>query len=132
MRLDPDWSFERFVAHLNGRVFFWPGDGQGPISYGMRHFARYEAEEPVILRVPVLDVVEANAAVEPLFCRYNSGSPRWTQGVASPRGATTFVSACDANFRASQVVEVTFAATVTLPSSAELGMGPSGPWRPAW
>jgi hypothetical protein len=129
MRLDDDWTFERFIAHLNDRVFFWPGTLNGPISYGSRHFARYEAESPAILRVPTLDVFEANPAVLPLFCRFNSGSPRCTQGRPSPRGAMTFVEAQDAAFRASQVVEVTFAGSVELPATAQLGVRPGGPWQ---
>src|SRR4051812_19487213 len=38
MSLDENWEFEDFDEHLNERVFFWPGDSCGPISYGLRHY----------------------------------------------------------------------------------------------
>src|SRR5581483_7577535 len=38
MELERGWEFGDFVAHLNERVFFWPGTERGPISYGVRHF----------------------------------------------------------------------------------------------
>lgn len=130
MQLEAAWSFERFVGYLNERVFFWPGDEYGPISYGVRHFERYEEEAPVILRVPFVATLEANPNVTPLFCRYNSGSPRWSRGKAAPRGGSTFVTAAVAPFRASQVVEVTVPDTVSLPSEVMIGPHPCGPWEP--
>ena len=43
MELDRGWSFECFVQKLNELVFFWPGTEDGrPISYGRRHFERYQ------------------------------------------------------------------------------------------
>lgn len=129
MRLDPMWSFAQFVRHLNERVFFWPGTLAGPISYGMRHFGRYEIEQPSILRVRFTSLLEENPDLEPRFCRYNSGSPRWNRGVASPRGESTFVPAAEASFRPAQVVEVTAVGSVILPEDTQWGAVPAGPWQ---
>jgi hypothetical protein len=128
MRLDDGWTFGRFVAHLNAHVFFWPGTAEGPIDYGVRHFARYASEGPVVLRVPFLSAVAANPDAEPLFCKYNSGSPRWSGGAPAPRGGSTFVSASAANFRASEVVEVTFRQSIRLPDNCEWGRAAAGAW----
>lgn len=132
MALEEGWSLERFVALLNERVFFWPGTSSQPIPYGRRHFARYSSERPVMLRVLTRSILAANpdAAVE--FCKFNSGSPRWSGGRPSPRGASTFRSAAEAPFRASEVVEVTFLNAVTLPPDTELGSAPHGPWTALW
>jgi hypothetical protein len=130
MQLDPGWNFAQFVRHLNDRVFFWPGSAGGPISYGLRHFGRYAPEAPKILRVPFDSLIAANPHLELLFCRYNSGSPRWSRGVAAPRGSTTFVSSTDAAFRPAQVVEVTALHHVQLPSDTAHGQLPQGPWNP--
>jgi uncharacterized protein DUF7002 len=129
MQLEPGWTFDRFVRCLNERVFFWPGREDGPIPHGLRHFGRYEAEKPVILRVPFDGLRRANPGFKPLFCRYNSGSPRWSRGVAAPRGAATFVRADDASFGPAQVVEVTALHGVDLPAETMCGERPSGPWR---
>ncbi len=130
MQLELGWTFEDFVAHLNARIFFWPGDDTGPISYGVRHYQRYAEDCPVILRVPTRALFSENAGCVPLFCRWNSGSPRCSYGKKSPRTAKTFADADDADYRASQVVEVTFEDLVRLPESAQLGDAPWGPWRP--
>jgi hypothetical protein len=129
MQLSRGHTFEGFVEGLNDRVFFWPGDQRGPISYGIRHFEAYRDEQPSILRVRMEDLLNANLDGVPLFCRYNSGSPRCSYGKKSPRGPNTFVVA--ANFAESpgRVVEVTFLAPVVLPPGTEGGNHPSGPWH---
>jgi hypothetical protein len=125
------WDFEQLLSHLNGRVFFWPGSAKGrPIPYGERHFQRYADESPIILRLATTDLLSLNPHVPPEFCRYNSGSPRCTQGLPSPRGPETFVTCEHANFRPASVVEVTFPGVVRIPSSAQLGDSTGGPWRP--
>ena len=83
--LEGDWSFEDVIESLNDRVFFWPGRNGGPISYGERHFERYADEQPAILRISTADIFVANAGTDPLFCRFNSGSPRCAKGFGSPR-----------------------------------------------
>lgn len=130
MQLDDGWSFEQFVRHINDRVFFWPGGVAGPISYGVRHFERYADESPAILRVPTAAMFAANPDGTPMFCRYNSGSPRWSRGIAAPRGSSTFVGSADAHFSAAQVVEVTVPGSLILPEGVSVGDTPSGPWVP--
>jgi hypothetical protein len=121
LALPRDWTFEDFIADLNDRVFFWPGGTHGPISHGVRHFERYADERPVILLVSTGDLLAANSKNAPLFCRYNSGSPRCSNGMKSPRGPMTFVAGPNADFRASKTVEVTFSGRVRLPTTVEAG-----------
>ncbi|UUO07895.1 hypothetical protein M4951_06160 [Blastopirellula sp. J2-11] len=123
------YGFADVIEMLNKRVFFWPGTSHGPISYGERHFLRYENDQPVILRVATADLFQTNSDVSPLYCRYNSGSPRCTGGKGSPRGPVTFALAEDADFTASNVVEVTFLNQVTLPARVEASDSINGPWR---
>jgi hypothetical protein len=130
MRLEDGWTFERFIAHLNQRVFFWPGREDGPNDYGWRHFARYESEKPVVVRVRFADLVESNPQVAPLFAKFNSGSPRWSNGEPPYRGSRTFVPAETAPFSASDVVEVTFQGHVFLPADTEVADAPGGDWSP--
>jgi hypothetical protein len=129
MELPPDWTFDRFVRSLNNRVFFWPGSSSGPIEYGVRHFNRYQAETPTILRIRLASLLDMNQGLAFEVCRYNSGSPRWSRGIAAPRGALTFVDPAQANFSASQIVEITVAGPVKLPRDLEIGTAPTGPWR---
>jgi len=49
MILPEGYTLADFVAHLNNRVFFWPGSDNHPILSGRKHFERYEEEAPVIL-----------------------------------------------------------------------------------
>src|SRR5687767_6744778 len=60
VRLEGGWSFDDLVRAINGRVFFWPGTERGPINYGIRHFERYETEQPAILRVSAEELVALN------------------------------------------------------------------------
>ena len=128
MRLEEGWTFERFIAHLNERVFFWPGRDSGPNDYGRRHFARYETEKPVIVRAAFASLIDANPEATPLFAKFNSGSPRWSGGAPPVRGSRTFVAADVAPFSASDVVEVTFHGRVRLPSDAMVADSPDGEW----
>lgn len=130
LSLPPSWSYEDLVELLNDRVFFWPGDADGPIDYGERHFAKYAGEFPVVLRVPTADVLAANPGAPPEFSRYNSGSPRWSGGRPSPRGPDTFLGVGEFGMPPSRVVEVAFASRVRLPDRTEIADGASGPWQP--
>jgi len=123
------YTFEDLIEALNRRIFFWPGTGAGPISYGRRHFERYEEEHPVILRIEFQSLLDANRLASPFYCRYNSGSPRCFDGKKSPRGPTTFLSAADFNEAPGKVVEVTFDTEIILPPTTQFGMHPSGPWK---
>lgn len=123
------WSFVDLVECLNGHVFFWPGTERGPIAYGVRHFERYATENPAVLRVRTESLAGA-LKLDPYYCRFNSGSPRYNNGKASPRGPDTFVSARHWSRRASEIVEVTFRKYITLPLDTEVSDSPSGPWSP--
>ena len=129
MTLDDGWSLDDFVEALRARVFFWPGSAGGPIAHGRRHYGRYASERPVIIRAECTALLASNSSNTPLACKYNSGSPRWSNGIASPRGAATFVSCEEATFRAGEAVEVTFEGAVHLPATAEYGDVPMGPWN---
>jgi hypothetical protein len=128
MRLEDGWTFERFISHLNERVFFWPGNGDGPNDYGWRHYGRYETEKPVIVRASFSSLIGANPQLAPLFAKVNSGSPRWSGGTPPMRGSRTFVAANDATFAAGEVVEVTFQGRVHLPADAQVADAPDGAW----
>lgn len=80
------WNLARFVEHINGHVFFWPGTASGPIPAGLNHYLRYQAEDPIILRLPTASMIKA----ELKFSRYNSGAPRCSGGRYSPRGGNTY------------------------------------------
>ena len=125
------YTFADFVGALNKQIFFWPGVAAGPIDSGMRHFERYEDERPLILRIDFESLHDVNPRAVPLFCRYNSGSPRCTppHGRKSPRGPNTFLSAADFKETPSKVVEVTFSAEIILPPKTEFGTHPCGPWK---
>lgn len=123
------WQLEDLVEALNRRVFFWPGTSRGPNDYGVRHFARYQSEGPVILRTSTAALLRQNQESTPLFCRFNSGSPRYSGGRASPRGADIFVVADRFCGGLSDVVELTFPNEVRLPIDTEWSCSPSGPWR---
>lgn len=123
------WTFGDVLADLNARVFFWPGNGSKPIDYGERHFQRYAAEKPKMIRLETAALFRLNAAATPQFCKFNSGSPRYNKGKASPRGPETFVAANAAPFRPSEVVELTFRDEVALPVRFETSDSPFGPWQ---
>jgi len=129
MALEAGWSFEDFIELLNRHVFFWAGWAHEPVGAGLRHFDRYRGEHPVVLRARFADMVAANTEAEPLFCKYNSGSPRCSYGSPSPRGLQTFVPAERAFYSPSNVVEVVFRDRVALPNSTEQADSYGGPWQ---
>jgi len=129
MALPRGFSFADLVEAINRRIFFWAGTSAGPVPSGLRHFQRYHEERPVILRLPFESLVGSNRSIHPLFCPYNSGSPRCTNGSKSPRGPDTFLPADAFNRAPCQVVEVTFNTQILLPPSTEIGMHPEGPWK---
>jgi hypothetical protein len=132
MRLDRGWQFADFIEHLNAHVFFWPGWERGPIGSGANHFARYASDHPAMLRISTADLFSVNESATPLFCKYNSGAPRYNQGRPSPRPANIFAPSESFAHRASNVVEVTFREAAIVPDSAEIGASPFGPWRTLW
>jgi hypothetical protein len=61
MTLPDEYTLADFVAHLNNRIFFWPGTDNRPVPSGMGHFKRYAfkryaKEKPVILRIELQGV----------------------------------------------------------------------------
>lgn len=125
------WDMACLVSSLNRRVFFWPGIDEGPNDYGQRHFRRYADENPAILRVRLRDLLTANKDRTPLFCRYNSGSPRTTQAKKSPRGPDTFLPCDKFPLSLNRVVEVTFEEAIDLPIQAmEVRRYQNAAWHP--
>jgi hypothetical protein len=123
------WTIDKLVEEINERVFFWPGSASWVVSYARRHFHRYAAEKPIVLRMQFASLLSANVGRDPLFCKYNSGSPRWVSGKASPRGPSTFEKCGKAPFLPSGVVEVTFRSSVRLPADVEVADSYDGLWR---
>ena len=122
------WTFQRLLEDLNSRVFFWPGSKHRPNDYGVRHFEAYAAENPVMIRVAFESLRKGNLERTPLFTKYNSGSPRYSQGRPSPRGPDTFQFASQCIYPPSKVVEVTFPESVLLPDDTGLANHIAGPW----
>ena len=120
------WDFERFINELNRHVFFWPGSPTEPIQMGRNHFQRYAQENPVILRFISDDLFDKNP--DPKFCKYNSGAPRCTNGLGSPRGINTFQPASTSQLSPGQVKEVVFEDEVILPQIAEFKLFNSLNW----
>lgn len=116
IEFEPGWDLPRFVRHVNDHVFFWPGDKDGPIPAGQRHFERYSGENPLILRIETLSLFDQPKEILPCFCRYNSGAPRISNRKKSPRGGSTYLLAERAGFTASEVQEVVFRDRVSLPN----------------
>ncbi len=115
----PGWTFEDVLADLNRRVFFWPGRAYGPISYWLRYIQRYLDQRPVVLRASFDTLVRDNRGRGPLFCPYNSGSPRYSGGRPSSRGPDLFLPAERFPGPPGRVVEVTFLDYVVLPADTE-------------
>jgi hypothetical protein len=129
LTLSSKWTMGDVVEMLNERVFFWPGWIDRPIDYGVRHFGRYADDPIAILRVPTSDLLAANAPRAPEFCKWNSGAPRWSMGRRPIRDLHTFMSATRANYRATDVKELTFLDSAKLPESTLVGPSAIGPWR---
>jgi hypothetical protein len=128
--LAPGWFFEDLIELLNRRVFFWPGDGSGPIDSGRNHFDRYRSESPALLRCRFDSVRRVNPGNIPQFCRFNSGAPRQNKGRPIPRGPDSFVASGRFPSTGGAVIEVTFLDRVVLPADTEIAERFDGPWLP--
>jgi hypothetical protein len=98
------WTNSDFFHHLNDRVFMWP-----TLDRLRRHFKRYAAENPVILRFDTRAILNANPHVK--FCRLNSGATRpnsYLGGVAPARGQESFLPANLYQLPIGTIAEVTF------------------------
>jgi hypothetical protein len=122
--LEGNWKFDDFLADINRRIYFWPGDTERPIPAGRGHFAQYAApgqpHRSAILRVPLRSLLAANPDQLPAFSRYNYGSPRRNNGQPIPRGPETFRPADQFPGSPGEVVEVTFLGTLALPTDSEV------------
>jgi hypothetical protein len=108
---------------LNGRVFFWP-----TLQRLRRHYERYEAEGPTILRFRTQELLDLNH-VE--LSRLNSGATRansYLGGIAPPRGRETFQTPDDYGLGISSIAEVTVEDRCALPQNFEHAPSPDGPW----
>jgi hypothetical protein len=125
---DNGWDLARLIEHLNRRVFFWPGTARGPNTYGQSHATHYERCGAVAVRVKTRRLLDANPAVVPEFCRYNSGAPS-PRRRPNPRGGRTFLPAETFDLPASGIAEVTFPGRVELPGDA-LVRATGANWEP--
>ena len=129
VRLEDGLNIADVLQLLNRRVYFWPGDASGPIDRGLKHFERYRASKPSILRMPFDAALKANPKTPPELCAFNSGAPRTSHGQKAPRGIATFLESTAFRRPPSQVVEVTFVDEMTFPEAVQIGPSPTGPWR---
>lgn len=114
-----------YIELLNGRVFFWP-----TIDRLWRHYKRYVAERPAILKVRTDELLNLNSPAE--FCHLNSGATRansYLGGVAPIRGDGTFLTIENFNRPISSVAEVTFPNRCQLPATIWVAENPNGPWE---
>jgi len=122
------YDFQSLIDRLNSLVFFWPGDASGPIPAGQNHLRGNKwPSNSVSLRVPSREVISSNL---PLFCAYNSGSPRCSGGRKSPRGTETFLPSSLFERTAGRAVEVVFEDCIDLPQSTEVFDELRRSWRP--
>lgn len=122
----PGWDFARYVAHLNSRVFFWPGTARGMVPLGRSMLAGLTAggAAPLVLRMGMAELLALNAGRGPYLSRVNSGAPRNN----APRGALTFRRPAECDFPVTKVAEVTFESHAVLPDSAERFDTDAGEW----
>jgi hypothetical protein len=130
VELTGGWCWNDLITALNSRVFFWPGDHDGPNRFGYNFFEGYRkrGQSPTKLRVDFRELLQANPNAQPYFCKFNSGAPRTTRGRKSPRGPDTFRRANEWHDALSRVAEVSFIGNVALPSSIEVWDDTAG-WR---
>lgn len=118
--LQGSWSFADLVEHLNRHVYFWPGNEGGPVRAGKSHFGRYRDDDVIVLECDTKALFEINPDLPPLFCRFNSGSPRSRPKYGKPpRGAGTFLPHDRFEKRPCDVVECVFRGEVRLPDFEE-------------
>lgn len=129
---EPGWDMPRFVAHLNGFAYFWPGDQHGPIDYGSNHFDRYTGagERLFVLRVATRALFAHNRDRAIRFSNCNSGSPRMSNGKPRPRGDSTFRLAEAFTGTPGQVKEIVIEDFAALPTEVEFAAALAGPWQP--
>ena len=129
LALQDGLSLEDFLFELNSRVFLWPGNLDGPIPPGRRHFAHYrDAGAVFVLRVPTAALIEANGDRELSVTMCNSGAARHQRGKPVLRGRSTFLA--PQNAPCAKVKEFTFLGLARLPRETEWSRSLTGPWSP--
>ncbi len=130
IEFEPGWDLHRFVEHLNGFAFFWPGMATGPIRYGCNHFSALRRHgDLVVLRIPTQSILASNGGRAPLFSRCNSGAARMNAGRKVPRGGRTFARALAFGGTPADVKEIVFEDVAILPQATEWASTLDGPWR---
>jgi hypothetical protein len=131
IQFEGGWKLEDLIERLNGLVFFWPGTEAKPVKSGRNHFesTSWSKLRPVVLRSSTVELFETNPRIAPLFCLFNSGSPRFSQGRPSPRGPSTFLSEDQFPGNRSEVVELVFPLEVDLPERTEYATSLNGSWK---
>jgi hypothetical protein len=130
MALAPGFDFDDLVELLNAHVFFWPGSEQGPVRSGLNHCERYRESRPAILRIRTESLLGSPSGPQARFSKYNSGAPRYSGGLPSPRGPDLFESSDRFPGTIQNVIEVAFKGPVGLPPDTELTTDPFAGWRP--
>lgn len=122
--LTDNWTRDDFIYFLNLRVFTWPNLKRLNI-----HFSRYEAEQPIILRLSTEELLRINPNA--LLTNLNSGATRCIPKYrgAPPRGKDTFKPIEEYDGTPGSVAEVTFLSECILPKVVEVGRHPHGPWE---
>ncbi len=118
--LDPGWDLPRWLAHLDQRVFFWPGTAAGPVAAGRNHLACYAKLGGVVLALPTAELFARNPGVPVEFARVNTGAPS-PRNRPNRRGGDTFRPCDRFAGTAADVVEVTLAGPVALPGRPAAG-----------
>lgn len=118
LALRREWTFADYIEYMNDHVFFWPGTDRGPVKSGVELPYHGNGSMPVTIRVPFAGMLDANPAVEPLFCSVNSGARREPGSRRTPRGPHLFRNALNFSLRPRNVVEVAFRQAVELPPGA--------------
>jgi Family of unknown function (DUF7002) len=124
--LTNQWSSSDFIEHINKRVFFWC-----KLDRLLRHFERYQNENPKIMKCNTEDIFKNNITNIEL-CRINSGATRansYLGGIAPPRGPNTFLKCDQYNLTPGTVVEVTIVEQCVLPGKIFVSNNPDGPWE---
>ncbi|CAN5382829.1 hypothetical protein BH11PSE4_BH11PSE4_02150 [soil metagenome] len=112
-----DWNFQKLLGELDRRVFFFPAKGEDIPSDCDRFITPKigRSLRMAVLRIPTRSLIEHNADAIIEFCKFNSGAPRASGGLKSPRGPQTFTSPQSSDFKVAQIREVTFLDSAKLP-----------------
>lgn len=135
--LDPNSLYLRatvtlaeYVACLNSFVYFWPGTTLGPREDGVRMFERTNGTVSIVIRVPTRSLIDTNRDSPTYVATCNTGVAWIDQGPRSQRGPEVFQTVGSFSEPPASIHEICFGGEVRLPTDAEYGENPEGPWRP--